>query len=94
MHPVSFDPATKTMFFVPAFFKANPAEAFVSWRTGSRSGAQIRPGTDIADIFWEDDDGTVEPITSPARGTIRITNRQIRHTTLHRVPPQVALIFV
>jgi len=94
MHPVSFDPATKTMFFVPAFFKANPAEAFVSWRAGIRAGAVIRTGTVIADIFWEDDDGTVEPITSPARGTIQITNRQIRHTTLHRVPAQVALVFL
>lgn len=94
MNPISFDPATKTMFFVPAFFKANPADAFISWRTGIRAGAQIRTGTVIADIFWDDDDGTVEAITSPARGTIRTTNRQIRQTTLHRVPPQVALIFV
>ena len=94
MSPVSFDPTTKTMFFVPAFFKANPADAFVSWRKGISAGAVIRTGTVIADIFWEDDDGTVEPITSPARGTIRTTNRQISHTTLHRLPPQVALTFV
>jgi hypothetical protein len=90
VNPVSFNAPTKTLFFVPDFFKAKKKGRAVTWRKGIRSGARIRKGTILGDIFWNDGDDDV--IRSPVAGTILKTNGRIRNAQLQRSPPQFALV--
>ena len=90
MMAVSFHAASNTLFFVPAFFDARDAGAFVSWRIGVATGATIRKGQVLAVVFW--DDGVKQNITSPVKGTVTRTNRRIVHEQLHMSPPQWALV--
>jgi len=90
--PVSFDPKTGTVAFVPVYFKQRRSNRFVSWRLGIRKGVRIQRGTPLADIYWDDDPDNPTSLLSPVSGVVSKTNRRILHDLLHRPPAQWALI--
>lgn len=91
LEPVSYDPLTKRLSFVPAFFAAEDSHRFVSWRPGVGPNVPISVGTVLADIFW--DNGKQQMVASPIAGIIREINDDIRHELLDR-EPQTALALI
>jgi hypothetical protein len=59
------------------------------------TGKSVTPGMELADIFWDDGQGTVEVLRAPAncRGMIKSVNRAINLDDLPRpnLPVQVLL---
>ena len=90
---VTYDRDTRELRSVPNSFEARGREVLsVVWRPGIDAGARIAPGTELADIQW--DDNSREPITAPNRcsGKIDSVNRDITFENLPFEPSQWLLI--
>ena len=85
--PVSYDPNTHQLNAVPDAFVARPLGVLsIIWKDGIDKGATIGPGTELADIQWEDN--TLESIAAPhnCSGNIDSVNRNIVFENLEHKP--------
>ena len=76
--PVSFDPNTRQLSVIPDAFKKRPLGVLsIIWKDGIDAGATVAPGSELADIQWEDN--TLELIVAPedCAGDIDSVNRNI-----------------
>ncbi len=90
---VTYDRNSRELRTVPASFEARGKEVLsIVWRPGIDVGARINPGTELADIQW--DDNSREPITAPEHcaGRIDSVNRDIAFENLPFEPSQWLLI--
>ena len=90
---VTYDQDTRELRTIPDSFEARSLEVLsIVWRSGIDAGASISPGTELADIQW--DDNSREPITAPdnCSGQIDSVNRNITFENLPFEPSQWLLI--
>ena len=89
---ITYDETNKILMSVPHAFDERQASVVSwMWRPNIDPAKTVAPGTEIADIQW--DDNAIEPVTAPAKcsGIIAAVNRDIFVENFPYDPPQVLL---
>jgi len=90
---VAYDQGTGELRSNPRSFDGRGMEVLsIVWRAGIDAGATVGPGTELADVQW--DDNSREPIIAPdnCSGRIDSVNRDIMFENLPFEPSQWLLI--
>lgn len=89
---VTYDPTNRELRTVPEAFAARDLGVLsVVWRSDVDPGAQVEPGTELADIQWQDNSRGVLTAPDGCAGQISTVNRNIAFENLPFPPSQVLL---
>ena len=84
-------PNRELRFSVKFFKQDNRAVAKIDWLKGIKRGDSVNPGTELAELTW--DDGSIKMLTAPpgCEGVIGRVNRNIDFLELDKHPSEWAL---
>ena len=90
---VTYSQKTRQLSAVPDGFAAqNMSVLSIVWKSGIDAGADISPGTELADIQWEDNSRSSIAAPDGCSGQIASVNRHIMFENLAFEPSQWLLI--
>lgn len=81
--PVTYDSDTRQLSAIPAAFAARDLNVLsIVWKPGIDAGSAVTPGTELADIQWEDNSRETFAAPENCTGEIASVNRNIMFENL------------